>query len=132
MVLVHGPGGIGKSALLREVGRRAMAGGRVVWSLDARALEPVPGELERALAGAAEQAGAVVLVDSFERTPALGALLRERVLPGLAADAVVVVAGREAPSPDWFRDGWEHVCADVPLPPLPPDEARELLASLRA
>jgi len=129
VVLVHGPGGIGKSALLREVGRRAMAGGRVVWSLDARALEPVPGDLERALAGAAEQAGAVVLVDSFERTPALGALLRERVLPGLAADAVVVVAGREAPGPDWFRAGWEHVCADVPLPPLPPDEARELLAS---
>jgi len=129
VVLVHGPGGIGKSALLREVGRRAMAGGRVVWSLDARALEPVPGDLERALAGAAEQAGAVVLVDSFERTPALGALLRERVLPGLAADAVVVVAGREVPGPDWFRAGWEHVCADVPLPPLPPDEARELLAS---
>ena len=129
VALVHGPGGIGKSALLREIGRRAMEGGRVVWSLDARALEPVPGDLERALAGAAEQDGAVVLVDSFERTPALGALLRERVLPSLAADAVVVVAGREPPSPDWFRDGWEHVCADVPLPPLPPDEARELLAS---
>ena len=129
VALVHGPGGIGKSALLREVGRRAMASGRVVWSLDARALEPVPGELERALAGAADQPGAVVLVDSFERAPALGALLRERVLPGLAADAVVVVAGREAASPDWFRDGWEHLCADVPLPPLPPDEARELLAA---
>jgi hypothetical protein len=129
VALVHGPGGIGKSALLREIGRRAMDDGRVVWSLDARALEPVPGDLERALAGAAEQDGAVVLVDSFERTPALGALLRERVLPSLAADAVVVVAGREAPSPDWFRDGWEHVCADVPLPPLPPEEARELLAS---
>jgi hypothetical protein len=129
VALVHGPGGIGKSALLREVGRRAMASGRVVWSLDARALEPVPGELERALAGAADQPGAVVLVDSFERAPALGALLRERVLPGLAADAVVVVAGREAASPDWFRDGWEHVCADVPLPPLPPEEARELLAA---
>ena len=70
----------------------------VAWSLDARALEPVPGELERALAGAADQPRAVVLIDSFERTPALGALLRERVLPSLAADAVVVVAGREPPS----------------------------------
>ena len=129
VALVHGPGGIGKSALLREIGRRAMARGRLVWSLDARALEPVPGDLERALAAAADQPGAVVLVDSFERTPALGPLLRERVLPGLAADAIVVVAGREAPSVDWFRDGWEHVCADVPLPPLPPDEARELLAA---
>ena len=37
--------------------------------------------------------------------------------------------GASRRAPDWFRDGWEHVCADVPLPPLPPDEARELLAS---
>lgn len=130
VLLVHGPGGIGKSALLREIGRRAMARGRMVWSLDARALEPVPGEMERALVGATDYAGAVVLIDSFERTPAQGALLRERVLPGLAADALVVVAGRQPPSPDWFRGGWEHVCAEVALPPLVPDEARALLASL--
>jgi len=129
VVLVHGPGGMGKSALLRAVGRRAMALGRVVWSVDARALEPVPGDLEHALAGAVDHPGAVVLVDSFERAPGVGALLRERVLPGLAADALVVVAGREPPARDWFRDGWEHVCLDLPLPPLPPDEARELLAA---
>ena len=43
VALVHGPGGIGKSALLREVGRRAMASGRVVWSLDARAPRTRPG-----------------------------------------------------------------------------------------
>lgn len=130
VVLVHGPGGIGKSALLREVGRRAMAAGRVVWWLDARALEPVPGDLERALDGAADRAGAVVLIDSFERTPALGPLLRERVLPGLAADALVIVAGRQPPATDWFGSGWEHVCAEVALPPLPADDARALLAML--
>jgi predicted DNA-binding protein (UPF0251 family) len=128
VVLVHGPGGVGKSALLREVGRRAMTRGRVVWSLDARALEPVPGELERALAGAADQPGAVVLIDSFERTPALAALLRDRVLPGLAADALVLVSGRQQPGRDWFRGGWEHLCAELALPPLATDEAHDLLA----
>ena len=129
VVLVHGPGGIGKSALLREVGRRAIGRGRQLWSLDARALEPVPGELERALAGAADRPGAVVLVDSFERTPAQADLLRERVLPGLAADALVVVAGRQRPDRSWFRGGWEHVCREVELPPLPQPDARALLAS---
>lgn len=130
VVLVHGPGGIGKSALLREIGRRAMARQRVVWSLDARAVEPVPGEIERALAGAAAHPGAVVLIDSFERMPAQGALLRDRVLPGLAADALVVVAGRQPPGREWFTGGWEHVCTEVPLPPLAPDDARALLARL--
>lgn len=130
VVLVYGPGGIGKSALLRAIGRRAMGRGRTVWSVDARALEPVPGELERALAGAAGRSGAVVLIDSFERTPVHGALLRDRVLPGLAADALVVVAGRQPPERDWFTAGWEHVCAEVALPPLPRRDARALLASL--
>lgn len=129
IVLVRGPGGIGKSALLREIDRRAAAAGRPTWALDARALDPVPGELERTLDGTAEQAGAVVLVDAFEHNPAQGALLRERVLPGLAADALVVVAGRHAPDPAWFRDGWEHVCAEVALPPLSDDDARALLAA---
>jgi predicted DNA-binding protein (UPF0251 family) len=118
---------VGKSALLRELGRRAMARDRVVWSLDARALEPVPGELERALGGAADRPGAVVLIDSFERTPALAALLRDRVLPGLADDALVVVSGRQQPGRDWFRGGWEHVCAEVALPPLATHEAHDLL-----
>lgn len=130
VALVHGPGGIGKSAVLRAVGRRAAAAGRPVWSLDARALQPLPGEVERALAGAADRPGAVVLIDSFELIPAQAGLLRERVLPGLAADAVVVIAGRQAPDRAWFRGGWEHVCVELPVPPLPAAEARALLATL--
>jgi hypothetical protein len=130
VILVHGPGGIGKSALLREVGRRARARQRPVWAVDARALDPVPGDLEDALADAVDRPGAVVLIDSFERIRAQETLLRERVLPALAADALVVVAGRQPPGPAWFQHGWEHVSADLPLGPLAPAEARELLAAL--
>ena len=130
VVLVHGPGGIGKSALLREVGRRARSRARPVWAVDARALDPVPGALEDALADAADSPGAVVLVDSFERIRAQETLLRERVLPALAADALVVVAGRQPPGPAWFQHGWEHVSADLHLGPLAPAEARDLLAAL--
>jgi hypothetical protein len=128
VLLVHGPGGIGKSALLREIGRRAAVRGRPVWAIDGRGLEPVPGELERSLDGAADQEGAVVLIDAFERIPALDSLLRDRIVPGLAADAVVVVAGRHTPSRAWFRGGWEHVATEVELGPLPSGEAHELLA----
>jgi hypothetical protein len=130
VILVHGPGGIGKSALLREVGRRARSRGRPVWSVDARAIDPVPGDLEDALADAADRPGAVVLIDSFERILAQETLLRERVLPALAADALVVVAGRQPPGRAWFQHGWEHVSADLALGPLAPAEARQLLAAL--
>lgn len=130
VLLVHGPGGIGKSALLREIGRRAGARGRPVWAVDGRGLEPVPGELEKALDGAVDQPGTVVLIDSFERIPALDSLLRDRILPGLPADAVAVVAGRQSPSRAWFRDGWEHLAVEVALGPLPSGEAHDLLANL--
>lgn len=126
---IHGPGGIGKSALLREVGRRAQEAGRVTWQIDARALEPVPGELAEALDGAVEAEGAVVTIDSFERVPALDSLLRDRILPSLAADALVLVAGRGEPDQRWFRDGWEHVVHDLPLAPLPAGDAAHLLAA---
>lgn len=131
VVLVHGPGGIGKSALLREIGRRAVdQHERPVWAVDGRSLEPVPGDLESILAAALDRPGAVVLIDSFERILAQDSLLRDRILPRLPADAVVVVAGREAPSPAWFRGGWEHVSAELPLGPLPPRDAAALLAAL--
>lgn len=127
VLLVHGPGGIGKSTLLREIGRRARAAGRPLWTVDARALEPVPGELERLLEGATEAPSAVITIDSFEHAHALDSLLRERILPALAADALVVVAGRREPESAWFRDGWEHVTGSMRLRPLTPQDARSLL-----
>lgn len=129
VLLIHGPGGIGKSALLREIARRAEAAGRTLWPVDARALEPLPGELEKALDGSRDAVAATVTIDSFERVPALESLLRDRILPGLGADAVVVVAGRTTPGTGWFRDGWEHVVQELPLSPLPPEDAAALLAA---
>ncbi|MES1171458.1 MAG: ATP-binding protein [Actinomycetota bacterium] len=49
VVLVHGPGGIGKSTLLREVARRGAQRGWTVQLIEGRDLAPVPGEIERAL-----------------------------------------------------------------------------------
>src|SRR3954447_1189640 len=74
VVLVHGPGGIGKSAPLPEPARRA--GERAVAAVDGRALPPVPNALDEGLAGA--RAGRpLVLLDTFERIAAAGPLLRE-------------------------------------------------------
>ena len=42
VLLVHGPGGIGKSVLLREIRRRGRAAGWTPFEVDARDLAPVP------------------------------------------------------------------------------------------
>ena len=51
VVLVHGPGGIGKSTLLREVARRGAKAGFTPHVVDGRDLAPAPGEIERAVDG---------------------------------------------------------------------------------
>ena len=129
VALVHGPGGIGKSALLRELARRAERVGFVPRVLDGREVLPVPGEIERALEGIERDERPLVVFDSYERMAGADGWLRQTLLPSLPERAVVVLAGRGAPADGWFRDGWEHVVVDVELAPLGPADARALLAA---
>jgi AAA ATPase domain len=50
VLLVHGPGGIGKTTLLQEYRTRARAAGRTVLLLDAREVDPSPEGFEDAMA----------------------------------------------------------------------------------
>jgi hypothetical protein len=130
VVHICGPGGIGKSTLLREVARRARDRGRPVVMLDGRELGPAPGVLDAALRGlASDSAGPVVLLDSYEQMTALDSLLRTDLLPSLPDESLVVIAGRGTPDPGWFTGGWESLTAQLDLNPMPPDEARKLLAA---
>jgi hypothetical protein len=129
VVHICGPGGIGKSTLLREVGRRAEELGRSVIVLDGRELGPAPGALEAALSEAAAGIRPVVLLDSYEQMTALDPFLRRRLLPAMPDDTLVIIAGRRAPDPGWFQGGWESVTTRLDLRPLAPAEAGELLAA---
>jgi hypothetical protein len=128
VLLVHGPGGIGKSVLLREIRRRGAEAGWTPLTVDARDLPPVPDAVERALAGAWETERPLVLLDTYERMRALGPYLRGTLLPSLPERAIVVVAGRGAPEPGWFEGGWETVTRELSLSPLSPLESRALLS----
>ena len=107
VLLVHGPGGIGKTTLLQEYRTRARVAGRTVLLLDAREVDPSPEGFENAVAAAAGQPmsvlpeGAVLLVDGYEQLGPIDGWLRQAFLPALPADCVVVLAGREAPAAPW-------------------------------
>jgi hypothetical protein len=118
VVHVHGAGGIGKSALLRQVERIGAAAGWSPWRIDGRELPPAPGALESILASAQTEERPLLLFDTYERISALDAALRERLLPALPARAIIVLAGRERPAPEWFQDGWEHVTRALALAPF--------------
>jgi hypothetical protein len=127
VVLVHGPGGIGKSTLLRELGRRATSAGRPTFVVEGRDLLPMPDALEALLAGARATDRPLVLIDTYERMTALDGYLRRGLLPSLPARALVVIAGRGAPDPAWFSGGWEGVATELVLAPMSRSDARDLL-----
>lgn len=129
VVHICGPGGIGKSTLLRELARRARDRGISVIAVDGRELGPAPGALEAALREAGQHDQVLVLLDSHERMTALDSYLRHALLPGLPDRTLVVIAGRTAPDPGWFTGGWEALTARLDLTGLPRREARRLLAA---
>ncbi len=129
VVHVCGPGGIGKSTLLREVGRRARDRGRTVVALEGRELGPGISVLDDTLRAVAGDDRPVVLLDSYEQMTALDPHLRHELLPALPDASLVVIAGRGAPDPGWFAGGWESVTARLDLAAMPPEEASNLLAA---
>jgi hypothetical protein len=127
VVLVHGPGGIGKSTLLRAVARRAEKAGWTPVFIEGRDMPPVADALANALAPARNAERPLVVFDTWERMTALGGYLRRELLPTLPAQAVVLIAGRRPPEPAWFEGGWEALAAEVELGPLSECESHELL-----
>lgn len=126
VLYIHGPGGIGKSTLLRRFADEAVDSGRHVVEVDGRTTEPSP-ESFQAVVGRVPE-GSVLLIDTFERCQGLEEWLRERFLPALPHDTTVVVAGREAPSTDWYIDpAWDETLHVLPLGDLTDDDALALI-----
>jgi len=138
---LHGPGGIGKSALLRCLAGIALEVGVEPLLLDAHELptchQPFRVLLGRALGvddGAdpvpALHAGGrrALLIDTAEILGPLEDWLREEFLPSLPLDCLVVFASRQPPHAAWRADaGWVELLRVVSLRNLSPSDSRRLL-----
>ena len=139
---MHGLGGVGKTALLREMSAMCDASGVRCATIDGRSIEPSPQAFLSALAlacglEAGESAAQflaerperfVLFVDTYEMLSPLDQWLRESFLPQLPDTGLVVLAGRQPPAPGWQLDaGWHSLLRTLPLRNLSPHESQRYL-----
>lgn len=132
VLYVYGPGGVGKTTLLREFTQLAEQARVPAVYVDARNFDPAPQSFLHALgwkdAHPISSPRSVILVDTYEILAPLDAWVREIFLPQLDADTLLVLAGRNAPASPWRSDpGLQSVLRVLPLRNLSPNESRDYL-----
>lgn len=143
VLYIYGPGGVGKTTLLRVLADLAEQASIPTAQIDGRTLDASPEGFEDALCMAmqlgpgdtpaqamARQPGRFVLfIDTYELLAPLDGWLRDRFLPGLPENVLVVLAGRTPPAGAWQSDGgWRSLLRVVSLRNLSPNESLSLLA----
>jgi hypothetical protein len=139
---VYGPGGVGKTTLLKEFLALSEQAHVPAFYIDARNLDASPPGVMDALRLALKLPGQespidvlnarterqVILIDTYEALETLDAWLRDTFLPQLQENVIIVLAGRNPPLPGWRADpGWQMLIRAMPLRNLNPDESRTYL-----
>ncbi|PRY41339.1 hypothetical protein CLV43_10597 [Umezawaea tangerina] len=126
VIFVHGVGGVGKSALLDVFADLAAEKGFEPVRVDARHLALGRG----ALPVLADDALAVLLIDTYELLEPVDDWIREHYLSSLPASCLVVIAGRRGPGPRWRADpAWREVTRVVALGNLSTEDGRAHLTA---
>ncbi|MBK8905377.1 MAG: ATP-binding protein [Anaerolineaceae bacterium] len=142
VLYLFGPGGVGKSSLLREFGHAAAQAKADVIPLDGRSIDANP---DAFLAAIQSHIGApdpqkvfstlrerdgrtVILIDTAEMLFPLDGWLQDSFLPHLPHTVFVVIAGRNPPSLRWRTDpGWQQLMHVLPIKNLSQEESRAFL-----
>ena len=142
VLYIFGPGGIGKTTLMRTLTTLSEEVQVATLYLDARNLEPTPESFLMALHPlldlppdvtamqvlAERSDRLVVFLDTYELIAPLDHWLSNAFLPQLSDNILIVIAGRRPLSPAWHADpGWRSLVRVVPLRNLSPDESAAYL-----
>lgn len=137
-LLIHGLGGVGKTALLSRCADLARAAGAAIVRLDCRYLDasPVGFELglqtalggDQPLAALAALPRAVLMLDTYEALAPLDGWLCEQFLQQLPPQTLLVLAGRDPPGAGWrSQPAWGTAMGALELGALSLAESRALL-----
>lgn len=139
---LHGPGGQGKTTLIRHFQDLCREEGYQTLLLDGRELEAHPASVLSSLAAAAghspgDHSGdtiaamadrVVLFIDSYEKLNPLDDWFRTEFLPQLPSTVVSVLCGRKAPSMGWSTDpGWKLLMEEVHLRNFSQEESEAYL-----
>jgi hypothetical protein len=142
VLYVFGPGGVGKTTLLREFANACKEAGIPASYVDARNLEASPDAVVGALSSALGLAPRerpfdaltdgpgrrVVLIDTYETLAPLSAWMSETFLPQLPENLLLVLASRNPPEPSWRVDpGWQRFVRPLRLENLSREESQAYL-----
>jgi hypothetical protein len=138
VLFVYGPGGIGKTTLLREFAEICAEAGCPFVDIDARNVDPTPSGFLEALQNAlgslpstgeyeylSSLSGRFVFgIDTYEDLGPLDEWILKNFLPQLPENVLVILAGRQPPSTAWRTDpGWQALTRVLPLRYLSPEES---------
>jgi hypothetical protein len=138
LLCIFGPGGVGKSTLMRELSSITAELHVPQVYIDSRNLEPTPTSFYHALMEGlgvstpeefeerlANGERFVLLIDTSERLQPLERWLRDYFLPQLPERSLIVLAGRQPPSTEWRSDpGWRNLLHQISLRNLSTDESQ--------
>ncbi len=139
---IFGPGGVGKTSLIGQFAQICQQQNVQFIYVDARNIEPTSDSFVstlqllmglnsidsplQVLATKAERH--VILLDTYETLAPLDEWLREKFLPQLPENTLIVIAGRYPPTSAWRTDpGWQALIHPLPLRNLSPEESQAYL-----
>lgn len=141
LIYIYGPGGQGKTALLKQMADACVENSTPFIHLDCRYIEARPdsfkqsfqlsspfGEAEIIDAIDSHQRPVVLMIDTYEKLKPLDDWLRMDFLPELPGNVITVITGRSGLPTNWKTDpGWQSITKTFSLKELSNEESAQLL-----
>jgi energy-coupling factor transporter ATP-binding protein EcfA2 len=142
LLYIYGPGGQGKTTLLKQFADLCKESSTPFIQLDCRYIESNPGSFKQTFQAASpfpkskdmleaidqHEGNVVLLIDTYEKLKPLDDWLRMDFLPELPGNIITVISGRSSLSTNWKTDpGWQGITKIFSIKELDKEESKQLL-----